>query len=101
MITAVLPAEYTVRPPVPADSRAIFALVSAYNTAVIGSADCTLADITNGIVDPGLEPRTDGWLVLDRDGVPVSTGCGSTTPDQSLPPTYRPVTSFTAAPTTT
>ncbi|MFI5696493.1 hypothetical protein ACIA58_31855 [Kribbella sp. NPDC051586] len=58
MATAVLPDGYTVRPPVPADSRAIFALVSAYNTAVIGSADCTLADITNGIVDPAFG---NGW----------------------------------------
>jgi ribosomal protein S18 acetylase RimI-like enzyme len=74
MTTAVLPTEYTVRPPVPADSGAIFALVSAYNTAVIGSADCTLADITGGIVDPGFKPLTDGWLVLDRDDVPVGYG---------------------------
>jgi len=74
MTTAVLPAGYTARSPVPADCQAIFALVSAYNTAVIGSADCTLADITNGIVDPGFEPRTDGWLVFDRDDVPVGYG---------------------------
>jgi mycothiol synthase len=74
MTTAVLPTEYTVRPPVPADSRAIFAMVSAYNTAVIGSADCTQADITNGIVEPGFEPGTDGWLVLDRYDVPVGYG---------------------------
>ncbi|MEV5963131.1 GNAT family N-acetyltransferase [Kribbella sp. NPDC051952] len=71
MTTAVLPTEYTVRPPVLADSGAIFGLISAYNTAVIGFADCTLTDITEGIADPAFEPQTDGWLVVDREDVPV------------------------------
>jgi mycothiol synthase len=71
MQTTALPDGYTVRPPVPSDAGSIFDLVSAYNTAVVGFADCTLDDIVDGLVEPGFERRTDGWLVLAEDGLPV------------------------------
>jgi mycothiol synthase len=69
--TAALPDDYTVRPPEPSDAGSIFDLVSAYNAAVVGLADCTLDDIVDGISEPGFERRTDGWLVLAEDGLPA------------------------------
>ncbi len=69
MKTAVaLPGDYVVRPPEPRDARAIFELRSAYNTAIIGFADCTLNEVADGIVEPGFDRMTDGWLVLAGDG---------------------------------
>jgi mycothiol synthase len=69
--TVVLPDDYTVRPFVPSDAESICDLVSAYNTAVVGFADCTLDDVIDDITEPGFEPGTDGWLVLAEDGPPV------------------------------
>jgi mycothiol synthase len=72
MKTAVaLPDAYTVRPPEPGDAKAIFNLLSAYNTAVVGFADLTLKDIADSIVEPGFDRVTDGWLVLAGDGSPT------------------------------
>jgi mycothiol synthase len=66
-----LPDNYTVRPPEPADAEAIFDLLSAYNTATIGFADCRLDDIAENIVEPGFDRGTDGWLVLAENGLPA------------------------------
>lgn len=68
---AVLPGGYTVRSPEPGDAEAIFGLFSAYNTAVIGVADCALDDIAESIVEPGFDRGTDGWLVLAGNGEPA------------------------------
>ena len=73
-MTAVLPATYTVRPPTNDDAKAVFDLVAAYNTAVIGVADYTLDDMVDELTDPGFAPETDGWLVFDGDRL---TGYGS------------------------
>jgi mycothiol synthase len=69
--TDVLPDGYTVRRPAPDDAEAIFDMLSAYNTAVVGSSDCTLDEVVDGLVEPGFERETDGWLVLSGDGLPV------------------------------
>ena len=66
-MTAVLPATYTVRPPTKDDAKAVFDLVAAYNTAVIGVADYTVDDMVDELTDPGFAPETDGWLVFDGD----------------------------------
>ncbi|WP_328523186.1 GNAT family N-acetyltransferase [Kribbella sp. NBC_00359] len=66
-----LPDDYTVRPPEPRDGSAIFELLSAYDTAVNGFADCTLDQVAEAIVEPGLDRGTDGWLVLADDGRPA------------------------------
>ncbi len=72
MKTAVaLPGDYVVRPPGPADAKAIFELRSAYNSAVVGFADCTLDQIADSIVEPGFDRVTDAWLVLAGDGQPA------------------------------
>jgi mycothiol synthase len=67
-MTAAPPAGYTVRPPRPTDAGAILEVVSAYNTAVVGFADCTLDDINDSMVEPGFDPDTDSWLVLNDSG---------------------------------
>ncbi|WP_329476011.1 GNAT family N-acetyltransferase [Kribbella sp. NBC_01484] len=64
-MTAVLPDTHTVRPPTKDDAEAVFDLVAAANTAVIGFADYTLDDMIDELTDPGFEPETDGWLVFD------------------------------------
>ncbi|MDX6282170.1 MAG: mycothiol synthase, partial [Kribbellaceae bacterium] len=66
-----LPDDLTVRSPEPGDAEAIFDLVSAYNTAAIGVADCTLDDVADCIVEPGFDRGTDGWLVLAGNGEPA------------------------------
>jgi mycothiol synthase len=67
----VLPDDFTVRSPEPGDAEAIFDLVSAYNMAVIGAADCTLDEVADFIVEPGFDRSTDGWLVLAGNGEPA------------------------------
>jgi mycothiol synthase len=69
--TAVLPGAYTVRPPEHGDAEALFELISAYNLAVVGFADCTLDDIADNLAEPGFDCATDGWLVLAAGGRPV------------------------------
>jgi mycothiol synthase len=69
--SVVLPDDYTVRPPEPSDAEALFDLLSAYNTAVIGFADCTLDQVADCIVEPGFDRGTDGWLVLGENGRPA------------------------------
>jgi mycothiol synthase len=66
--TAVLPGAYTVRPPELGDAEALFELISAYNLAEVGFADCTLDDVADNLAEPGFDRATDGWLVLAADG---------------------------------
>ncbi len=73
--SVVLPDEYTVRSPEPADAEALFDLLSAYNTAMIGFADCTLDQVADSIVEPGFDRGTDGWLVLGENGRPAGYAC--------------------------
>jgi mycothiol synthase len=77
--TAVLPHGFTVRPPEPSDAEAMFDMLAAYNTAVIGFADGTVNEVAERIVEPGFERGTDGWLVLADDqpaGYATATGRG-------------------------
>jgi mycothiol synthase len=66
--TAVLPDAYVVRPPEPSDAEAIFSLIAAYNTAVVGFADCTLDDVVDDLTEPGFNRQADAWLVTTADG---------------------------------
>ncbi|HEU4946095.1 MAG TPA: GNAT family N-acetyltransferase [Kribbella sp.] len=72
--TAVLPDGYTVRPPELSDAEAIYELVSAYNTAAVGFADCTLDHIVDDLDEPGFDRKADGRLVLAADGRTVAYG---------------------------
>ena len=69
-----LPVGYTWRRPTGEDAEAIFALVSARNTDVIGFADFTLDDTRDMLSEPGFDPSTDGWLVTDPDGALLGFG---------------------------
>jgi ribosomal protein S18 acetylase RimI-like enzyme len=72
--TAALPDAYTVRPPEPTDAEALFQMLAAYNTPLIGFADGTVDEVADGIVEPGFDRATDGFLVLAGDGRPVGYG---------------------------
>ncbi|WP_132145383.1 GNAT family N-acetyltransferase [Kribbella antiqua] len=72
--TAVLPHDCTARPPEPADAEALFDMLAAYNTALIGVADGTVDEVADRIVEPGFDRGTDGFLVLAGDGLPVGYG---------------------------
>ncbi|TDO48407.1 ribosomal protein S18 acetylase RimI-like enzyme [Kribbella sp. VKM Ac-2527] len=49
-------------------------MLAAYNTALIGIADGTVDDVADRIVEPGFDRRSDGFLVLAGDGLPVGYG---------------------------
>lgn len=63
-----LPGGHSWRRPTPDDAAAVFALVAAHNTAVVGFADFTLDDARDQLTEPGFDPTTDGWLVHDPGG---------------------------------
>ncbi|WP_112249222.1 GNAT family N-acetyltransferase [Kribbella monticola] len=69
--TVALPDDYTFRPPEPNDAEAIVDLLSAYNLAMIGFADCTLDGVTAFLAEPGFDRGTDSWLVLAGNGLPI------------------------------
>jgi ribosomal protein S18 acetylase RimI-like enzyme len=71
---AVLPDGFRVRAPETTDAEGIFDLISAYNTTLVGFADCTVAEVAEKIVEPGFGRSTDGFLVLGRDDAPVGYG---------------------------
>ncbi|MGW6503329.1 GNAT family N-acetyltransferase [Nonomuraea angiospora] len=50
------------------DAAAIHELISAYDTAVIGSPDMTLDDVADELAEPGFDRDRDGWLARDGDG---------------------------------
>jgi GNAT superfamily N-acetyltransferase len=72
--TAVLPHGYTVRAPEPTDAAALFEMLAAYNTRLIGFADGTVEEVADRIVEPGFERGTDGFLVFAGDSLPVGYG---------------------------
>jgi hypothetical protein len=73
-MTAALPEGYSSRPPQLSDAEALFELISACNTAVIGFADYTLDDMADELVEPGFDLETDAWLVYSGEEL---TGYGN------------------------
>lgn len=69
-----LPAGLTSRPPGLTDAEAIFGLVTAYNTSIIGFADYTLDDVRDELVEPGFDPARDARLVFDGEQTLVGYG---------------------------
>lgn len=63
----VLAAGLAGRPAQLSDAEAIFGLVTAYNTAIVGFPDFTLDDVRDDLAEPGFDPATDSWLVFDGD----------------------------------
>jgi ribosomal protein S18 acetylase RimI-like enzyme len=71
----MLPEGYSWRRCTPDDATAIHALTSRCNTGIVGSADCTLADVRDELGEPDFVLETDSWLVHDAEGEVVGYGC--------------------------
>ena len=69
-----LPAGYRCRPAELDDAETILALVAAYNTPLVGFADCTLDDIRDELVEPGFDRERNSWLVFGDADRPVGYG---------------------------
>jgi mycothiol synthase len=67
-VTAVLPDNYTVRPMRLEDAPLIAERSAASTSELLGFAKHSLEDVANYLRDPGFDPATDGWVVLDADG---------------------------------
>lgn len=68
------PAGHTWRRPPLDDAEAIYDLVAARNTAIIGFPDFTVDDVRDELEAPGFDPATDGWLVRESGGALVGYG---------------------------
>src|SRR4051794_3427256 len=67
-MTAVLPASYTARAMRVEDAGVIAEWSGRYTSALLGFAKHSAEDVANYLRDPGFDPSTDGWVVLDGDG---------------------------------
>ena len=90
MSTAPLPpalaARFTVGPVLPEDAEAIFALVAACDTAVLGFVDCSLEDVAEDIGPTSAgEPRQQG-LARDATGRVVAWWWTGPRPDSARLP---------------
>lgn len=59
---------FTVRPMSVDDAALIAERSAVYTSALLGFAKFSAEDVANYLRDPGLDPGTDGWVVLDADG---------------------------------
>ena len=57
-----------------ADAPAIYRLLAACGSAVLGEPDVTEEDVRAELVEPGFDPLTDAWLVDDAGGELVGYG---------------------------
>ena len=62
-MTTGLPSPWHWRRPTLDDADAIYGLVAAHTTALLGFADVTLDDVRDELGEPGFDPAADGWLV--------------------------------------
>ncbi|MGI5291200.1 GNAT family N-acetyltransferase [Nonomuraea polychroma] len=59
---------HTLRRPRVDDAAAMYELISAYETSVLGAPDMTLQDVQDELVEPDFDRDKDGWLAQDADG---------------------------------
>jgi ribosomal protein S18 acetylase RimI-like enzyme len=64
----MLPVGFRISRPTLDDATAIFRLVAACDTDVLGRPDLTPDDIAAELMEPGFNRDTDGWLVHDPAG---------------------------------
>jgi mycothiol synthase len=64
----MLPVGYRLSRPTLDDAAAIYQLVAACDTDVLGRPDLTPGDIADELVEPGFDRDTDGWLVHEPGG---------------------------------
>lgn len=63
-----LPAGFTTRPMRLADAGLIAERSADYTRALLGFAKHSPEDVANYLRDPGFNPATNGWIVLDTEG---------------------------------
>lgn len=72
---AELPVGYAARPATDDDASAILKVIHAYDIAVIGHPDYTLADVAADLHAPGLRPEHDTVVITDeRAEIPTVVG---------------------------
>jgi ribosomal protein S18 acetylase RimI-like enzyme len=59
---------FTVRPMTVDDAPLIAERSGVYTSALLGFAKHSVEDVANYLRDPGFDPATDGWVVLNADG---------------------------------
>ena len=93
-----LPTGYTARPMRLDDAASIAVQSGEYTRALLGFAKHSPEDVANYLGDPGFNPATDGWVVLDPDGgfagsaTAMSTGDGLRVNVEALSETLAIVT---------
>jgi hypothetical protein len=88
-VTTEPPGGHRWRRPTLDDAEAIYELVARRNTAVVGFADTTLADVRDGLTEPGFDPAVDGWLVHDDVGAVATIASVSTSASTRPMPSSR------------
>jgi len=59
---------FDIRPMTVDDAALIAERSGAYTSALLGFTKHSAEDVANYLRDPGFDPGTDGWVVLDADG---------------------------------
>ncbi|MEV5964282.1 GNAT family N-acetyltransferase [Kribbella sp. NPDC051952] len=78
-----LPAGYTARPMRLEDAALVAEHSGAYTRALLGFAKHSPEDVANYLRDPGFDPATGGWVVLDPSGEFAGSATALTTADGS------------------
>ncbi|NBE97655.1 GNAT family N-acetyltransferase [Nonomuraea sp. KC401] len=75
---------HSLRRPRVEDAAAMYELISAYETAVIGAPDMTPEDVADELVEPGFDRDKDGWLAQDADGRLLASAWACSNGDSDL-----------------
>ncbi|MEU6723856.1 GNAT family N-acetyltransferase [Nonomuraea wenchangensis] len=75
---------HTFRRPRPDDAAALYDLVSAYETAVLGGPDMTLEDVEDELVEPGFDLDRDGWVAEEPGGRLLGNAWASSVGDSDI-----------------
>lgn len=65
---------FTWRRPTIDDAEPILEVMARHNTPLVGSADFTLSEVRDELVDARFDPAADLWLVCDEAGTAVAYG---------------------------
>lgn len=73
-MTTGLPNGFGWRRPTVDDAEAIFDVMTRHNTPLVGSADITLPEVRDELVDPSWDPTSSAWLILDETETAAAYG---------------------------
>lgn len=79
----MLPAGYSARPMRLEDAAMVAEQSGRYTRALLGFAKHSAEDVANYLRDPGFDPATGGWVVLDPDGQFAGSATALTSSDGS------------------